>query len=269
MKYKALFFIFSLFISTQAASALNEEWRLIWKKGTQKDVPQQIVELYQSNKKVFEVTEFMLEVPIFANYKLHQDSNYLVVQGYTGGAHCCSWVKVISLKSPVQVIATLDIPGVMPLWIDVDHDGKSELITNDYTFDYWYTPHSNSALPDVILKFNGKKFKPDMKLMKKKQQTALMVRSRAEEIKKTKSYWDTPMMDNPPFKLPHAATGAITAEILNLLYAGQAELARIFLNIVWPDANPHKGVFIKALNTQLKKSSYWPELEAQGFKALP
>ncbi|MEP7340099.1 MAG: hypothetical protein ABI977_20350 [Acidobacteriota bacterium] len=84
--------------------------------------------------------------------------NQLIVEGYSGGAHCCSEYRIIDL-----------FPGYRSLYdsedwnvgydlspIDLDNDGVFEFTQSIMTFDYFYVSHAGSVFPTAIFKYDGR-----------------------------------------------------------------------------------------------------------------
>ena len=256
-----------LMISPKADASLQEEWRVVWSKGEEGEFPIQSLELFYHDKSVFKQSEFMLELVSFGTATLFDcRRDFVVLQGFTGGAHCCSWVKIISLKDPGKEITSLEIQGAPPLWQDVDEDGNLELVTSDYTFDYWHAPHYASALPEVILRFDGKELVPDSKLMKDNDVTLADLQKYIDEIKIDSK--ELAESNDTPFALDNDSQATMTIVVLDLLYTGNHKLARQFLDLVWPKGNPDKEKYRAELNKKLNESPYWPQLRKQGWKAI-
>jgi hypothetical protein len=63
----------------------------------------------------------------------------LIVNSWSGGAHCCYSFMVLQLGKEFRVVANLDAQdSEYAHFEDVDHDGKYEFVTNDWTFAYWH-----------------------------------------------------------------------------------------------------------------------------------
>lgn len=78
-----------------------------------------------------------------------------VVEGYSGGAHCCWTYWIVSLgKSPGLLRRICNFTRAQ--FEDLNGDGRIEIVTRDGAFDYFEASHAYSAFPLVILRLDGK-----------------------------------------------------------------------------------------------------------------
>ena len=79
----------------------------------------------------------------------------LILVIYSGGAHCC-WTYLIATSRPKPAILARIYNERGIGFEDLDHDGRTELVTLDGAFDYFDDScHACTAFPLVILRFNG------------------------------------------------------------------------------------------------------------------
>lgn len=80
----------------------------------------------------------------------------LIVEGYSGGAHCCWEYKIIDLSPTYRVLYDSDDWNVgydlNP--VDLDKDGVFEFTQSVMTFDYFPLSHAYSAFPPAVFKYN-------------------------------------------------------------------------------------------------------------------
>ncbi len=87
----------------------------------------------------------------------------LVVTGYSGGAHCCTLIKVIAAASDKdgtawKVVDLGEFDGTVEDPQDLDGDGQAEFLLKDDRFLYAYGCYACSYAPPLILSVrNGKK----------------------------------------------------------------------------------------------------------------
>lgn len=82
----------------------------------------------------------------------------LIVEGYSGGAHCCWEYRIIDLSPTYRVIYDSndwDV-GYDLRPVDLDKDGVFEFTQSVMTFDYFYVSHARSPFPEAIFKYNKK-----------------------------------------------------------------------------------------------------------------
>lgn len=81
----------------------------------------------------------------------------VIIETYSGGAHCCSSTLVYSLRTtPVLILQKPEsnAGGVFP---DLDHDGIREFETADDLFAYLYCPYAGSPSVRVIMEYDPQK----------------------------------------------------------------------------------------------------------------
>jgi hypothetical protein len=78
----------------------------------------------------------------------------VIIETYSGGAHCCSSTLVYSLRTtPVLILQKPEsnAGGVFP---DLDHDGIHEFETADDLFAYLYCPYAGSPSVRIIMAYD-------------------------------------------------------------------------------------------------------------------
>src|SRR5260370_31812011 len=78
----------------------------------------------------------------------------LIVQGYSGGAHCCYTYRIISLSGGVPLVC--EIHHHVPLLFVRRDDGSTENPACAGVFYYFFLPPPHSALPPNFLFLNGR-----------------------------------------------------------------------------------------------------------------
>ena len=84
----------------------------------------------------------------------------VVLNLYTGGAHCCSVQQIFTFDPGTMTYAETEHdfgdPGARIE--DLNHDGRFEFVTADDRFAYAFTDFAASGLPLQILTFTGSRF---------------------------------------------------------------------------------------------------------------
>jgi hypothetical protein len=90
----------------------------------------------------------------------HTGQPNVVLDIYSGGAHCCSIEQVFTFDTATRTYAKAERnfgdPG--DRIEDLGHDGRFEFVTADDAFAYAFTDFAASGLPVQILKFSGGRF---------------------------------------------------------------------------------------------------------------
>jgi len=179
----------------------------------------------------------------------------MIVSFYTGGAHCCLLYYVFELEPELKLLATLDAEDG-----DGAHfaliDRQYYFIANDWTFAYWQSSFAGSPAPEVILRYvgetNGGSYHLAFEKMERPEPTA-------EE-------WNKAIEDaRSAFGEPNPFSGGIGTnlwgEMLEFIYHGHSELAWKLFDESWPRTRKGKTQFLADFCSQLKRSSYWPDLK--------
>jgi hypothetical protein len=173
----------------------------------------------------------------------------VIVETYSGGAHCCFEYYLVRLGSQFSVLDT--IHGAARF--EADSLGSLVVHVNDYVFDYWQMPHSDSPLPEVIMKFSAGRFRMARDLMKQPPPDSVSLEKMATEIRGIRGWRGYPLQSE---FLP-APMVALTAQMVHLIYTGNADAARKLAWAAWPRFLRGEPDFVTDLFTQLRKSPYY------------
>lgn len=90
---------------------------------------------------------------------ISQEPRQLIVEQYSGGAHCCYsyWVYDLSGATPRVLFDNEKYgTGSQLMAVDMDGDGLYELKHSVMTFDYFHMSHASSIFPQAIFAFDKK-----------------------------------------------------------------------------------------------------------------
>jgi hypothetical protein len=90
----------------------------------------------------------------------HSGQPDVVLDLYSGGAHCCTVEQIFSFDAVSSTYAVTERNFGDPLVriVDLAHNGRHEFLTQDDSFAYEFTDFAHSGLPIEILKFSGGRF---------------------------------------------------------------------------------------------------------------
>lgn len=90
----------------------------------------------------------------------HTGEPDVVLDLYSGGAHCCTVVQIFSFDPGTSSYAETERVFGDPdaRIVDLSHDGRFEFLTADDTFAYRFTDYAASGLPIQILTFANGRF---------------------------------------------------------------------------------------------------------------
>jgi hypothetical protein len=83
----------------------------------------------------------------------------LVVEQYTGGAHCCTVYRVYDLGPEFRALFDGDEYGIDEIGedmnvVDIDRDGRHEFTLSVMAFDYFMTSHAGSVFPTAVFAYD-------------------------------------------------------------------------------------------------------------------
>ena len=91
----------------------------------------------------------------------HNGEPDVVLDLFSGGAHCCSIEQVFSFdgatRTYVETQRNFGDPG--DRIVDLGHNGRFEFLTADDSFAYEFTDYAASGMPIQILTFSGRRFR--------------------------------------------------------------------------------------------------------------
>jgi hypothetical protein len=192
----------------------------------------------------------------------------IMVDEFTGGAHCCHLIAIYSLDSVATKI--FDYNGEHShLYIgDIDNDSLYELLSTDCSFAYWQTCYAESPRPGLIWRWDNGKYRlanflySDYLLEEYTSGDKRQVLSRIKETVNSangsiKAYKYDP--DNTQFPPPY-----LWELMLDYIYAGKSYIADSIFNEVWPQEIEGKEEFYKDFRGVLENGPYWKELQESG-----
>jgi hypothetical protein len=112
----------------------------------------------RGKKAIFAVEEFALSIALLGQDVNGDGAPDVVLEGYSGGAHCCWTYYIVSLG---------DHPGLVRSFQNergagferYKQSGKIEIYTMDGGFDYFaFLSHGETPFPSVYLQLDGKQF---------------------------------------------------------------------------------------------------------------
>lgn len=157
----------------------------------------------------------------------------LVLESYSGGAHCCWTYYIISLGAKPHLIKQFDNErGVS--FVHNAKNGRIDIVTQDGTFDYFDEQcHACTAFPVVYLRLEGDKFVDvgsehlaDYDEIIAKSQQSLSSEERQSLRSAKGSPYETETASD--------ATAKVLSIVFAYLYSGREAQARQALGELWP-----------------------------------
>jgi hypothetical protein len=151
----------------------------------------------------------------------------LVVENWSGGAHCCFTYSVFSIGKRFKKIAKIEGMNTGIIFRDIDGDGNYEVILSDWSFAYWETSFAFSPAPKVILRWENGKYVVATDLMRKAPREPKELEKYTREVAEifTKAEDGTLYGFWGP---------KLWGYMLDLIYEGNMDQARTLLDMAWP-----------------------------------
>lgn len=191
-------------------------------------------------------------------------SPILIINEYSGGAHCCYTTTILNLSEKFKILAIFK-GGHSPIELrKSNHEANFEVKLDDWTYAYRWTSFADSYAPRVILHSKGGKYVPDVEAMRKpplskKQLDEIISTINSDKYISFKyAYKDN--MDTLAVKETRsngAYFDAVLKIVLDLIYSGQASQAWYVIDKTWPSDSQSKQLFIKDLKQAIRESPYF------------
>jgi hypothetical protein len=158
----------------------------------------------------------------------------LIVQGYSGGAHCCFTYRIIGLSAGLPLVR--EIQDQVPVFFAKRDDGGTEIRAGDGVFDYFLLPHADSVIPQIFLRLDGDKLvdvsgdhvaEYDKQIEKARGELGA---ADLDKLKKS-TYNQNMLIDQLP------TVKKVLTIVLNYLYSGRDGQAWQALSDMWPPAD--------------------------------
>lgn len=175
-----------------------------------------------------------------------------IVFEWSGGAHCCRTIHVISFIPEPILLASLDLADS---WIqpveDMDGDGYFEVKAHDWTFAYWNAPFALSPAPRIVLTIREDGIYLNPALMLKDPPTQELWQQWLNEIGNDAG-WNAEELLPPPL---------LWEKMLDLIYQGHPHLAERILLEAWPESKPGRSDFRASFYATLATSPWYQKLQ--------
>lgn len=179
----------------------------------------------------------------------------VVVETYSGGAHCCFALTLYTLGATVQA-RPLPFSGNYGARFEKGADGVWRLIGGENAFAYWRASFAGSPAPTVVYRMEGDRLVLDEAAMRKPAPPFA-------ELLADRAAWDWSAAQTSKF-LPYE----LLDRTLGLIYSGHMDTARIFLDAAWnPAIQGKEEVEEDLFLCRLRQSENWPAIAALNHEA--
>jgi hypothetical protein len=174
----------------------------------------------------------------------------LVINEWTGGAHCCIKYHIFEIGKHFKNIAVLDAgDGDLAHFQMFGGHKQPVFVAADWTFAYWRAGFAQSPAPEIILSYKNNSYALDFGLMRKQAPSDSAMDTEISQIQKNESWKEG---DPPP---------DLWRYMLDLIYSGNASLAWRFFDKAWLPTVKGKEKFRQDFKAHLQKSPYWKQIQ--------
>jgi hypothetical protein len=192
----------------------------------------------------------------------------IMIDEFTGGAHCCHIIAIYGLDSAATKIFDYDGEHSHLYVSDIDNDSLYELVSTDCSFAYWQTCYAESPRPGLIWRWDNGKYRlanyyySDYLLKEHKGENGIRelaylqgtINTAKNNIKEYKYNWN--YTEFPP--------AALWGVMLDYIYAGKSDVADSIFNALWPIEISGKEKFYRDFRGVLEHGPYWKVLQESG-----
>lgn len=173
----------------------------------------------------------------------------VMVDYFSGGAHCCFSTFFVNLGSTADVVEVVNTDNASLVATGVNPKGGLRFATNENAFAYWNMSYAGSPMPRVVLEFEKGKLRPNFELMKKPAPTMAKLKAKAKAA-------SMKITNEPYTEVSMNFEEAFWDEMLDLIYTGHEGLAWKYFDMVWPAKKPGKEKFKADFSEALAESYY-------------
>jgi hypothetical protein len=172
----------------------------------------------------------------------------LVIETFSGGAHCCFSIEVATLGDPFHISEPLDVRDAGAATFALPGNSLLGLRSADEAYAYRWTSFAASPAPELLLRYDtGKGFSLAADLMKKPPPSAEKLQQMMAAMRADAGWKDS--AGSPPT--------AYLQAVLDLIYSGNLKTAQRYAAKAWPETVTGRQDFIDDLNQCALPSSPW------------
>lgn len=194
----------------------------------------------------------------------------LILEHYSGGAHCCASHFIFELGENFKLIDEIGHGHFEGRYYNFPlHEKKTIFVSVEGTFVYWNAPYVYSPMPILFMTFQDGKFRPDIDLMRSHTvdsppkfielcHTMSDKKHPCNREKWKAKHTDPEILQEiaKNFSTEKQPSPYIWNVMLDMIYRGHADDAVNFMNNVWPENITGKSKFFDEFKAQLESSPH-------------
>lgn len=177
---------------------------------------------------------------------LGADSKQLIVEQYSGGAHCCYSYWIYDPSTSLRLLFNNDKYGTgnMLSPVDIDGDGVFEFEQSVMAFDYFHLSHASSVFPAAVFAYDKKagEYRPANRKF-----SAYVLQDIEKEIKEVETL--KAQSDKTDESYSENYFSAVLLVTLKYIYAGQQEKGWSFFD---QEYKTHAGIAKDKMRAEIK-----------------
>jgi hypothetical protein len=190
-----------------------------------------------------------------------QNNQDIVIQQYSGGAHCCLSIEVATLGETFEISNSLDLrdAGASLIRLPVDLYGFESA---DMAYAYRWTSFADSPSPTIYIQYDAERgFFLAVDMMRTERMPRETLNEVARRMRSDVSAWNAGTAPPPDY----------IKAVLGFVYTGDMEGSRENSAEAWPDWVPDASQFITDLyECALPSSPWWPGIaQLNGISPYP
>lgn len=178
---------------------------------------------------------------------LGDGAKQLVIEQYSGGAHCCYSDWIYDLSGNPRVVYDNEKYGTGNLLspVDLDGDGKYELKQSVMAFDYFHLSHASSVFPEAIFAYDQKagEYRPANRKF-----SAHVLRDIGKDLKELETLKGESDKSDEGYSDNYFS--AVLQVTLKYIYAGEREKGWAFFN---QEYKTHTGIAKEKMRAEINE----------------
>ena len=175
--------------------------------------------------------------------------NDVVIESFSGGAHCCFSIEVATLGEKFEISAPLDLRDAGAVPVKLPPTDLYGFRSADQSYAYRWIYFAASPSPEILIRYDPKRqFTLAVDQMRKPTLSRKLLQESAQKLREDTQAWRDAGNSPAPDYL---------RAVLGLIYSGDWEAARKFAFAAWPDWKPGLNAFVQDLFACALPSSPW------------
>lgn len=188
----------------------------------------------------------------------------LVIDEYSGGAHCCYLTTLLELGETAHSIS-LGGGDWVAKFEDLDHKPGKEAIVSDGAFKYRWSDYASSPGAQVILRHDNGSYIMAPDIMKQPPYTEKQINKIISVIKNSNysNFRYATNLNTADSTSAKALSNYFTnmlSKVLELIYSGNYFQALQIVDATWPGNKNEKEAFLKDLKETIQKQQYGKDI---------